>query len=68
MKILLDECLPLDFHHQLGQAVHTAEWAELKGLKNGRLLRIPHQQNLANRRFSILIIEPGQIGYVSGIL
>ena len=74
MKILLDECLPLDFRHHLpGHAVHTAEWAGLKGLKNGRLLQqaesagydifvttdqgIPHQQNLANRKISILIIH-----------
>ena len=40
MKVLLDECLPLDFRHHLpGHEVHTAEWAGLKGLKNGQLLR-----------------------------
>ena len=39
MKILLDECLPLDFrHHLTGHEVHTAEWAGFKSLKNGRLL------------------------------
>jgi predicted nuclease of predicted toxin-antitoxin system len=40
VKILLDECLPLDFrrsfpHHE----THTAERAGLKGRKNGELLR-----------------------------
>ena len=36
MKILLDECLPLDFRHSFpGHDAHTAEWAGLKGRKNG---------------------------------
>ena len=40
MKILLDECLPVDFrHHLAGHAVHSAEWVGFKGLKNGDLLR-----------------------------
>ena len=40
MKILLDECLPLDFRHHLpGYEVHTAVWAGFKSLKNGRLLQ-----------------------------
>ena len=40
MKILLDECLPVDFRrHLAGHEVHTAEWAGFKSLKNGRLLR-----------------------------
>jgi len=40
MKLLLDECLPVDFRHHLpGHEVHTAEWAGFKGLKNGELLR-----------------------------
>lgn len=40
MKILLDECLPVDFrHHLAGHEVHTAQWAGFKGLKNGELLR-----------------------------
>lgn len=74
MKILLDECVPLDFrHHLAGHEVHTAEWAGLKGLRNGRLLRetesagydtlltvdqgIPHQQNLHNLRISVVIVR-----------
>jgi hypothetical protein len=74
VKILLDECLPVDFRHHLsGHPVHSAEWAGLKGLKNGDLLReaenagydvllttgqgIPHQQNLAPRRISIILIQ-----------
>ena len=39
MKILLDECLPLDLRHHLpGHEVHTAQWAGFKSLKNGQLL------------------------------
>ncbi len=39
MKVLLDECLPIDFRHHLpGHDVHTAEWAGFQGLKNGQLL------------------------------
>jgi predicted nuclease of predicted toxin-antitoxin system len=40
MKILLDECLPLDFRHSFpDHEAHTAEWAGLKGKTNGELLR-----------------------------
>lgn len=40
MKILLDECVPVDFRHCLtNHEVHTAEWAGFKGLKNGLLLQ-----------------------------
>ncbi len=39
MKILLDECLPVDFRFELpGHDVHSAEWAGLKSRKNGELL------------------------------
>lgn len=74
MKILLDECLPLDFRHCFQDYhAHTAEWAGFKGIKNGQLLReaegagyavflttdkgILHQQNLAGRRMSIILIR-----------
>jgi len=74
MKILLDECLPLDFRHSLlPHNAHTAEWAGLKGKKNGELLRlaeaagydalltvdqgIPHQLSPAGRRISIILIR-----------
>ena len=40
MKLLLDECQPVDFRHSLPEHdAHTAEWARLKELKNGELLR-----------------------------
>jgi hypothetical protein len=40
VKVLLDECLPLDFRHSFHHHdAHTAEWAGLKGKKNGELLR-----------------------------
>jgi hypothetical protein len=39
MKILLDECLPLDFRHSFpDHDAHTAQWAGLKSKKNGELL------------------------------
>ena len=39
MKVLLDECLPVDFRHHLpGHEVHSVDWAGFKGLKNGLLL------------------------------
>ena len=39
MKVLLDECLPLDFRHSLrGHDVHTVQWAGFKSRKNGELL------------------------------
>ena len=60
-------------HHLTGHEVHTAQWAGFKSLKNGRLLQeaesagydvfvttdqgIPHQQNLAGRKISVLVIR-----------
>ena len=40
MKILLDECLPLDLRHSFPcHDAHTVQWAGFKGKKNGELLR-----------------------------
>jgi predicted nuclease of predicted toxin-antitoxin system len=40
VKILLDECLPVDFRHSFPHHdAHTTEWAGLKGKTNGDLLR-----------------------------
>lgn len=40
MKVLLDECLPVDFRHAFPtHEVHTVQWAGLKGKKNGELLQ-----------------------------
>jgi hypothetical protein len=40
MKILLDECLPLDFRHSFPIMRRTLmQWAGLKGSKNGELMR-----------------------------
>jgi predicted nuclease of predicted toxin-antitoxin system len=39
VKILLDECLPLDFRHSFSNhEAHTVKWAGLTGKKNGELL------------------------------
>ena len=63
VKVLLDECLPLDFRHgfPLHQA-HTAEWAGFKGLKDGDLLRAADAaMPLADAVLRVLQgIEPGQ--------
>ena len=76
MKLLLDECLPLDFRHSFqDHEAHTAEWAGLKGWKNGELLRaaetagyevlitvdqgIPHQQSRADRRIALIVVRAG---------
>ena len=88
MKILLDECLPVDFrHHFPGHEVHTAEWAGFKSLKNGTLLDeaeaagydvfltvdrgVPHQQNVVQRRISVLVVRARTNGFTerfTGIL
>ena len=40
MRILLDECLPVDYRHSFpGHEAHTVEWAGFKGKKNGELLQ-----------------------------
>jgi alkanesulfonate monooxygenase SsuD/methylene tetrahydromethanopterin reductase-like flavin-dependent oxidoreductase (luciferase family) len=40
VKILLDECFPLDFRHSFPEHdVHTVQWAGFKGKKNGELVR-----------------------------
>ena len=39
MKILLDECLPIDFRDSfVGHEAHTVPYAGLKGKKNGELM------------------------------
>ena len=74
MRVLLDECLPVDFRlHLPGHQVHTAQWAGLKGVKNGRMLRdaeaasydvfitvdkgVPHQQKLNQRKIPVGLIR-----------
>ena len=48
MKILLDECLPLEFRHSFpGHEAHSAEWAGFKGKKNGELLRVAESAGYA---------------------
>jgi predicted nuclease of predicted toxin-antitoxin system len=73
MKILLDECLPSDFRHSFpDHETHSSEWAGLKGLSNGALLRaaeergysilltvdhgIVHQQNPTGRKLSVIVM------------
>ena len=72
MRLLLDECVDQSLRHFFtGHDCHTAAYAGLAGLKNGALLsagaagfdvivttdqEIPHQQNLRDRRISMLIL------------
>jgi predicted nuclease of predicted toxin-antitoxin system len=59
MKILLDECLPVDFRHHLpDHEVHSAEWAGFKGLKNGELLR-----KVENAEYDVLLTTDRGIPY-----
>ncbi len=70
----MDECMPVDFRHLLpGHEVHSAQWAGLKGKKNGELLRLvelagydvlltvdqglQYQQNLRGMRLAILVMR-----------
>jgi predicted nuclease of predicted toxin-antitoxin system len=40
MKILLDECLPVDFRRNFtSHDAHTVQWAGFKGKQNGELLQ-----------------------------
>ena len=73
MKILLDECLPVDFRHSLSNhEAHTTEWAGFKSKKNGDLLRAAEtagydvlltvdqgltHQQSAGRKLSIILIR-----------
>jgi hypothetical protein len=75
VKILIDECLPVDLWYSFSvHQAHSAEWAGLKGRKNGELLDaaeiqgydvlltmdqgFPYQQNLLDRKISLLILVP----------
>jgi hypothetical protein len=74
MRVLLDECLPVDFRFSVKEhEVHSAEWAGLKGCKNGELLSaaeaadydvlltvdhgLSHQNNFSGRRIAVLAIR-----------
>ncbi len=58
MKILLDECLPVDFRHSFPKHdAHSAEWAGLKGKKNGELLLAAEVSLAAMRCFSQSTME-----------
>ena len=72
MRLLIDECIDERLRHDFpGHKCQTARYAQLAGLKNGRLLLaaeaagfdvivtvdqgIPRQQNLAGRNIALLI-------------
>jgi len=47
VKILLDECLPVDFRHSFAKHdAHTVEWAGFKSKKNGELLLAARERRL----------------------
>ncbi len=52
MKILLDECVPVQLRNALpGHEVHSATDSPWRGLSNGELLRLAEQQ-----RFDVLVV------------
>lgn len=60
MRILLDECLPVDLRHNFpDHEVHTSEWAGLKGKQNGESITVdsgvPRQRSRASRLSIILL-------------
>lgn len=73
MKLLLDDCLPLDFRHELrGHVADTVQWARIKGIKNGELLQaesaeydvlltgnqgISRQISPASRRLAVVVLR-----------
>jgi hypothetical protein len=73
VKILLDECLPVDFRYSFSEHdAHTADWAGLKGKKNGELRAaeaagyevlltvdhgLLHQQRPGGRKLSIILVR-----------
>jgi predicted nuclease of predicted toxin-antitoxin system len=64
MRILLDECLPVDFRHELASAgvVETAKYARLDHLSNGALLAA-----MAGR-FDVLITVDTSLRYQNAII
>ncbi len=45
MKILLDECVPVDLRNHIPEhEFHSVTWAGFGGLKNGRLLRAAEEK------------------------
>jgi predicted nuclease of predicted toxin-antitoxin system len=73
MRLLIDECIDERLRHRFpDHHCQTARYANLAGLKNGRLLEaaedagfdvlitvdqnIPDQQNLTRRRIAVLIL------------
>jgi len=64
MRLLLDECLPLDFRHSFrGHDAHTTEWAGLKGRKNGELLRLAEAEG-----YDVLLTVDQGISYQQRIV
>jgi predicted nuclease of predicted toxin-antitoxin system len=79
MRLLIDECVDEQLRSLFpGHDCQTARFANLAGMKNGRLLdaaeaagfdvlitvdqNIPDQQNLAGRRISLVIEATGACG------
>jgi predicted nuclease of predicted toxin-antitoxin system len=64
MRILLDECLPVDFRHDLAVAgvVETARYAGLDTLSNGALL------DAMTSRYDVLITVDSGLRYQQSIV
>ena len=51
MKILLDECLPLDFRHSFpGHEAHTVQWAGYSVVKSTFDIGIAHSMMIDSAR------------------
>jgi hypothetical protein len=58
MRILLDECRPLDFRHTFpNHDAHTTQWAGLKSKKNGELLLAAEASGYAGRKLTIILVQ-----------
>jgi predicted nuclease of predicted toxin-antitoxin system len=63
MRILLDECLPVDLRHDLAPAgvVETAQFAGLRQIVNGKLL------DAMVGRFDVLVTADANLRYQNAI-
>jgi predicted nuclease of predicted toxin-antitoxin system len=68
MKVLLDECLPLDFRHSFpNHDAHTVQWAGLKGKQNGELLQAAETELLPLVEAILRALETIQPGETAAV-
>jgi hypothetical protein len=63
MKILLDECVPVQIRNALpGHEIHSATHPQWRGLTNGELLRLAEQQE-----FQLIVVADKNMRYQQNI-